>query len=102
MRTIEPGTKLVPFTVSVKEPLPATLDDGEMPVVVGAGLKTVTIGEEETAVSVPASEMRVVVEKMLDVPDAGALAPLAPPPAPYVTVTVWPPAICRSRTLMSP
>ena len=38
------GTKLVPFTVIVKPASPAFFVDGEMLVVVGTGLFTVTIG----------------------------------------------------------
>ena len=36
-RTVDPETKLVPFTVRVKAPLLRSLDDGERPEIVGIG-----------------------------------------------------------------
>jgi hypothetical protein len=39
----EVGTKFVPFTVSVKLELPATVEVGETSVVVGAGFSKVTV-----------------------------------------------------------
>src|SRR5207248_7057160 len=42
-RTTEPGTKLVPVTVSVNCAPPATTDAGASPVVVGAGFAIVKV-----------------------------------------------------------
>jgi hypothetical protein len=42
-RTLDVGTKPVPFTVSVKDAPPAVTDVGLILVVVGRGLKTVKV-----------------------------------------------------------
>lgn len=52
-RTVEPETKLLPFTVSVKLPLPAVTEVGEMLVMEGTGLLLVPVTVNTAAVEVP-------------------------------------------------
>lgn len=80
--TTEVGTKFVPFTVRLNVELPEVLVVGEMEVVVGTGLLTVTTGEAAMSVKVPLSDVRDWAVNVSMVPEAGAVAPLVPPPEP--------------------
>lgn len=95
-------TKLLPFAVSVKADPPGAVDTGEILVNVGAGLFTVTDGEEAMFVNVPLSEALDCVVKVYTPPEGGAAAPLAPPPAPYTTLAVTLAGSDKNLVLITP
>ena len=62
--TDDDAIKLLPVRVRVKPTLPAVVDVGEMAVRVGAGLFTVTTGDDAILVNVPVSDVRDCVVKV--------------------------------------
>jgi hypothetical protein len=96
--TVEPETKFVPLTVSVKAAPPAVALVGESEVIVGEGKSTVVWSVAVFPV-VPVSPTVVTVTELVGVPAAAAatfttklkalVPPLAAMAAELVQVTVW-------------